>query len=511
MKNNVVKALALLLSVNCCFPGMIVKAEEPDEKEKNVVDLLSGVGAEGFSNPSQILQNPFEFVEVPQFDSNDIPSLLGYQDDRKNENEKDIVAKHLTEASDEEKNDEEINKESIASEDVGLNHLQIPQKLGVVIDPWEMDGKEQIYSEEYVIRNDGEMPGVLTLSNLACRPQEQSGVIVTANPAGLHDGDEKLICMKMIFGNGDQIDLSEDASTYQVELQPGEELSICFEGEVNEYASEGWKDGDVTVTVAYSWDVKQTSDDVEEKEKVSEDIKMENGTEEAEEGKEDGKISQDIDSDANDGEINGNKEEQIDEEVQESEEGAENEEATEDEEIIQSKEEDEKIEEKDEPEVIKLKEFKAVEFVIYKWEKDDEGCLCSGGYLVKNEGETEGEFVLSDLLYTDEEQNEIDILGKKEGVNESESEPFHVELVLEDGERIDITQKVSKKDMEDTQEVLENNLEEKGYRVILKPGEELKFRLVGEWDDADSEEIYKGNIMVKVIGSWDREEVRNAE
>ena len=491
MKNNVVKALALLLSVNCCFPGMIVKAEEPDEKEKNVVDLLSGVGAEGFSNPSQILQNPFEFVEVPQFDSNDIPSLLGYQDDRKNENEKDIVAKHLTEASDEEKNDEEINKESIASEDVGLNHLQIPQKLGVVIDPWEMDGKEQIYSEEYVIRNDGEMPGVLTLSNLACRPQEQSGVIVTANPAGLHDGDEKLICMKMIFGNGDQIDLSEDASTYQVELQPGEELSICFEGEVNEYASEGWKDGDVTVTVAYSWDV--------------------NGTEEAEEGKEDGKISQDIDSDANDGEINGNKEEQIDEEVQESEEGAENEEATEDEEIIQSKEEDEKIEEKDEPEVIKLKEFKAVEFVIYKWEKDDEGCLCSGGYLVKNEGETEGEFVLSDLLYTDEEQNEIDILGKKEGVNESESEPFHVELVLEDGERIDITQKVSKKDMEDTQEVLENNLEEKGYRVILKPGEELKFRLVGEWDDADSEEIYKGNIMVKVIGSWDREEVRNAE
>ena len=188
MKNNVVKALALLLSVNCCFPGMIVKAEEPDEKEKNVVDLLSGVGAEGFSNPSQILQNPFEFVEVPQFDSNDIPSLLGYQDD-KNENEKDSDAKHLTEASDEEKNDEEINKESIASEDVGLNHLQIPQKLGVVIDPWEMDGKEQIYSEEYVIRNDGEMPGVLMLSNLACRPQEQSGVIVTANPAGLHEGD----------------------------------------------------------------------------------------------------------------------------------------------------------------------------------------------------------------------------------------------------------------------------------------------------------------------------------
>ena len=269
--------------------------------------------------------------------------------------------------------------------------------------------------------------------------------------------------------------------------------------------------GDVTVTVAYSWDVKQTSDDVEEKEKVSEDIKMENGTEEAEEGKEDGKISQDIDSDANDGEINGNKEEQIDEEMQESEEGAENEEATEDEEIIQSKEGDEKIEEKDDPEVIKLKEYKAIEFVIDKWEKDDEGCLCSRWYLVKNEGETEGEFVLSDLLYTDEEQNEIDILGKKEGENENESEPFHVELVLEDGERIDITQKVSKKDMEDTQEVLENNLEEKGYRVILKPDEELKFRLVGEWDDADSEEIHKGNILVKVIGSWDREEVRNAE
>ena len=40
MKSNIVKALALLVCVNCCFPGMLVKAEESPEKKKNVVDLL---------------------------------------------------------------------------------------------------------------------------------------------------------------------------------------------------------------------------------------------------------------------------------------------------------------------------------------------------------------------------------------------------------------------------------------------------------------------------------------
>lgn len=201
MKSNIVKALALLVCVNCCFPGMLVKAEESLEKKKNVGDLLSGAGLESFSSQSQILQNPFEITEMSRLNSNDIPSLLEFQND--SGNEQDIKAKHLTEVNDEEINKEK-NKEKSEPEDTDLKQLQIPQKLEVVIDPWEMDGKSQIYSEQYVIRNDGKEPGMLTLSNLACKVSEQSGAVVTTNRAGLHDGDEKLICMQIIFGNGDR-------------------------------------------------------------------------------------------------------------------------------------------------------------------------------------------------------------------------------------------------------------------------------------------------------------------
>ena len=94
MKSNIVKALALLVCVNCCFPGMLVKAEESLEKKKNVGDLLSGAGLESFSSQSQILQNPFEITEMSRLNSNDIPSLLEFQND--SGNEQDIKAKHLT-------------------------------------------------------------------------------------------------------------------------------------------------------------------------------------------------------------------------------------------------------------------------------------------------------------------------------------------------------------------------------------------------------------------------------
>lgn len=460
MKNNAVKALALLLSINCCFPGMLVKAEAPKDEMETPMELLLDVNLESLNNQSKILQKPLGITELPRFDSNDIPSLLEYQ--ANSGKEEGDEAEHLTEVSNEEK-----IKENVEPDDTGLKQLRIPQKLDVIIDPWEMDGKGQIYSEQYVIRNDGEAPGILTLSNLACKVSEQSGAMVTTNREGLHDGDEKLIYMLMIFGNGDQVDLSEDGSTYHVELQPGEELSIGFEGEVNEYASEGWQDGDVVVTVAYSWDMKQTFDAIVKKEEVSQDIKSENNVEETKE-------------------------------LQEGEEATKNKEIMKNGETIQSQEEDEKTEEKDFFKVIELKEFKPIEFVIDKWESDEDGNFSSGQCLVKNEGEIEGVFVLSNLLYTDEEQNGIDVLRGEE-VNGSERKPFHMELVLENGEKIDITQKV-----------LEENLEERGCKVILKPGEEFKFKFAGVLDDVALEEFKKGNIILKVIGSWNREE-RNTE
>lgn len=153
----------------------------------------------------------------------------------------------------------------------GIKNLQIPQKLAVIIDPWEMDGKGQVYSEPYIIRNTGDTPGILTLSNLACKPHEQSGVVVKTAKEGLHDSGDKSIYVEMMLGNGDQIVFTTEKSQYQTELNPGEELDIRFAGEVNENAFGEWNDQDVTISVVYSWETKQELDGLNLEEEQADD------------------------------------------------------------------------------------------------------------------------------------------------------------------------------------------------------------------------------------------------
>lgn len=137
--------------------------------------------------------------------------------------------------------------------------FQIPQKLGVVIDPWEVAGKGQIYSEEYTIRNTGKETGILTLSFL-CRRGEDSTAVIRTDNIGLHDDENKSIYIEMIFGETEGIILMEEGLEYQAQLGPGEELAVRFAGEVNEYASESWQSSDVEIEGVYFWEIVEDAD-----------------------------------------------------------------------------------------------------------------------------------------------------------------------------------------------------------------------------------------------------------
>lgn len=356
-------------------------------------------------------------------------------------------------------------EEHIKRRNQKLGKLQIPQKLGVVIDPWEMDERGQIYSEQYVIRNNGNTPGILTLSDLVCKAEGESGVIVAKDRTGLHDDHKKSIYMQMVFGNGDRVALSRKSSAYEAELQPGEELLVWFEGEVNENASEGWKDGDVAVTAVYSWSLEQmleeddekkadSQEDCDSRDDVSQDDSsdMEDRTEEKEEEEQN---SQDTVWDADSGHMN-----ESPGEVQED---------------IKEQGEEETAKE------IGLKESGPVEFAVEDWKTEDDGQLCSVQYLVRNEGKSTGVFTLSDLSYLSAGQNKRDA---------------DLKLMLENGEEIDFAQKV-----------LQGNSEENGYQAVLEPGEELKFRFAGRLEGVDWKELQKGEVTVQAAGSWEREEI----
>ncbi len=160
-------------------------------------------------------------------------------------------------------------EEETVSELPELAHLQIPVKMDIVIDPWEMDEREQIYSEEYTVQNAGETPGILVLE-FSCRVREDAGLSFWENQNGLHDSGEKRIYMKVLFGTGEEAVFFSEGAKYQTQLQPGEKLSLRFTGEVNENAEDPWKDGDLEIVGTYSWTAEDVLPDKAEREEVPE-------------------------------------------------------------------------------------------------------------------------------------------------------------------------------------------------------------------------------------------------
>lgn len=148
-------------------------------------------------------------------------------------------------------------EEKINSEKEAMVSLQIPEKLDVTIDPFEINGKGQIYSKKYCIKNSGGTTGVLRITNFACTPGEDSGVTIKKDSNGIHNVDEKFVYIEMVFGNGDKITLPSEEEEYEVRLEPGEELRFFYRGEVNENALQGWKEHDLTVGMVYFWNIEE--------------------------------------------------------------------------------------------------------------------------------------------------------------------------------------------------------------------------------------------------------------
>lgn len=235
----------------------VIEAEERKEKNKETEEEKEKTAEteerkEQSAEKEKLPNSEEDVAEKTEEDDSFLNKLLGNFFGKEEEKEvSDKSNKKMQKAAD---------KKTAPQETSALKNLQIPQKLDVVIDPWEIDKKGQVYSEQYTISNTGDIPGILTLSNLACRPREKSGVIIRTDKEGLHDSGDKAIYMEMLFGNGEQIIFSQENSQYQKELMPGEELSIRFVGEVNENAFGKWENNDIAVSVVYSWEMEESAD-----------------------------------------------------------------------------------------------------------------------------------------------------------------------------------------------------------------------------------------------------------
>lgn len=146
--------------------------------------------------------------------------------------------------------------------------LQVPQKFDIMLDPWEMDEKGQIYSEEYMIKNISGEKGTLRLTGIAKGAGED--VDIWSDSQGIHNGNGQDIFIEMMINEEDRIALLPEGTDYETTLEADESVTLTFTGRMNENAGKGWHASDVEVTVIYDW-VSESEGNIAEEDIISEE------------------------------------------------------------------------------------------------------------------------------------------------------------------------------------------------------------------------------------------------
>jgi hypothetical protein len=142
-------------------------------------------------------------------------------------------------------------------------NVAIPVTVNITIDPFEIDGRGQVYSEAYEIRNHGDTDVILTLSDfevifanntdfeaLTASFDETSGSDLKAIYMLLHLGRADIPPIVMTDANAGPISVPLAAAGEGV-LDEGIALSLYFSGGVNHEPRVKWQSGDVKIRLTY--------------------------------------------------------------------------------------------------------------------------------------------------------------------------------------------------------------------------------------------------------------------
>ena len=302
-KTKAVRIASLISGISILFSMASVYAAEAEESGTQYEDTIEGETAHGStetveletenSNGNQIStpeenENQFENSTTEpeesqsQFENSttepeesqspsedasetesELESLQEEESGAQSEPDTEERAEEMTEITDE---SGQIEKRWKAG--TGLTSLLMPQKFEIVLDPWEMDGRTQIYSEQYIIKNTGDMLGTLKLTGIACETGED--VHVQKSSDGIHNGKDKKLYIELLVNDEERLVLMPEGTDYEIELAPDESITLEFTGEMNENTPQNWQNSDVRISVTYDWCVEPQEKETETVESISE-------------------------------------------------------------------------------------------------------------------------------------------------------------------------------------------------------------------------------------------------
>jgi hypothetical protein len=149
----------------------------------------------------------------------------------------------------------------------GVLHVTVPRTLDFVIDPFEIDGKGQIYSEAGIIENRGDTDVLLTFSDITVIFENGADIESMDRPFdeyGYAGPMRKALYMLLGFGRQDVPPLvltDETARMYPPDILLGaagsgtDSCTLGLSGSVNCDIDAGWKNGDVKISLNYHMEV----------------------------------------------------------------------------------------------------------------------------------------------------------------------------------------------------------------------------------------------------------------
>ena len=273
--------------------------------------------------------------------------------------------------------------------------------------------------------------------------------------------------MEMQFGDSGQIVMSEQSAEYQTVLKPNEELTVSFAGEINEYASEKWRNNDVKVSIVYLWDVNEVQTDVmevaeiegnvNEVDEVSEDVEAHNKENTVELGNNDEKETN------NENTVNFDENKQIDDRGVWKE----------NDEVNSSK-------------IIELTEKQETKVVIDSWKVEAENQIISLQYIARNVGEKTGIFTLRNIMCQSKAENGITFKANQE-VFDADEKNIYMEMIVGNRASVALAEECSE------------------YRIELNPGDELMVQFVGMMNEKMAEEWEESSVVIEAVTYWDVE------
>lgn len=147
-----------------------------------------------------------------------------------------------------------------AKEQLKILAIQVPQNLNFVMDPYNICEQGLVWSQDYAFCNNGETAVKLELGNVQCDVKDD--VILAGK--GVSDEDVinstvKMISLKLVMDNGDELAITEEESCYEVILNPGEEIHFSVRGSISNLPDNSWQADDVSFSIVYQASIAEAS------------------------------------------------------------------------------------------------------------------------------------------------------------------------------------------------------------------------------------------------------------